>query len=205
MMRPPDLEAQLRDALQTQTWAEVDRLQTLLDAQDAKDRQRRDAVTLASAALWYAQQGLWVFPLQPGTKEPHKGSHGLSDATTDPDRVRSWWKSRPQSNIGLATGHLVDVIDIDGPQGNKTLADMTSVPPVAGWVSSPRPGGRHIYVHAHPQRRSKTKILPGIDYRGMGGYAVVPPSMIDDRAKPEDHRGGYRWIRPLDLTPREVA
>lgn len=194
-MRPPDLEAQLRDALDEEQWSEVDRLGALLDAEDHANRQRRETVTLASAALWYAQQGLRVFPLRPGTKIPHQRSHGFEDGTTDPEQIRAWWETEPRSNIGLATGHLVDVIDVDGPHGNVSLARMESLPPCLGWSSTPRPGGRHLFVPANHDRGNRAGIFPGIDYRGAGGYVVVPPSVVTEGK----HSGPYAWVRPLDL------
>jgi hypothetical protein len=197
MMRPPDLEAQLRDALQTQTWAEVDRLQGVLDAQDRAERQRRDRVGLASAALWYAAQGLPVFLLQPRSKVPYPKSHGFKDATCDAGRIRSWWRFAPDANIGIATGHRVDVIDVDGPDGNHSLAQiLEELPDRLGWASTPRPGGRHLYVPA-TGRGNDAAILPGIDYRGLGGYVVAPPSATE--------QGTYRWVRPLLLPAVEGA
>lgn len=194
-MRPPDPETELRDALDREDMGEVDRIGALLDAQDEAERRRRSTVTLAAAALWYAQQGLRIFPLRPGMKEPYPGSHGLNDATTDADQIRTWWKFQPDSNIGLATGHLVDVIDVDGAMGNVSLARTESMPPRLGWASTPRPGGRHLYVAATPGRGNKTNILPGIDYRGLGGYVVAPPSVITAGKNP----GSYRWVNPLLL------
>jgi hypothetical protein len=41
--------------------------------------------------------------------------HGLHEATTNRARVLAWWTQHPQANIGLATGHRFDVLDLDGP------------------------------------------------------------------------------------------
>ena len=43
--------------------------------------------------------------------------HGLKEATTNRARVLAWWTQQPQANIGLATGHRFDVLDVDGPTG----------------------------------------------------------------------------------------
>lgn len=196
-MRPPDHEQQLRDALHAQDWAEVDRVGALLDALDEAERRQRDSVSLASAALWYASVGLPVFPLQPRSKIPYVRSHGFKDATLDPAQIQAWWQTAPDANIGIATGHRIDVIDIDGPDGNVSLTRIIDdLPPRFGWVSTPRPGGRHFYVPA-TGRGNDAHILPGVDYRGTGGYVVAPPSVTD--------QGSYRWIRPLSLTPLDAA
>lgn len=172
--------------------------QAILAAEAQVDRldERKPKPTLHQVALWYATNGLHVFPLSPGTKVPFKGSNGLRDGTTDTTQVNHWWTTEPQANIGLATGHLFDVIDIDGPQGVMTWADMADeLPLAAGRVSTPRPGGHHLYVKAHPGRGNKASIAPGIDYRGHGGYVVAPPSVIHIGPNP----GTYTWHQPLNL------
>jgi hypothetical protein len=43
--------------------------------------------------------------------------HGLKDATCNRARILAWWTRHPQANIGLATGHRFDILDVDGPEG----------------------------------------------------------------------------------------
>lgn len=149
---------------------------------------------LLPSALWYAYHGLGVFPLQPGTKVPLRGSRGCKDASTNPAVVTAWWARSPSANIGLATGGLVDVIDIDGPVGVASWANMDELPPTLGTVSTPRPGGSHLYVASRPGRGNRAAIAPGVDIRGLGGYVVAPPSWSDER------QTRYRWRTPLVLT-----
>jgi hypothetical protein len=70
-----------------------------------------------AAALRYASQGVPVFPLAPRSKFPlisaANGGHGLHDATTDAARIQAWWMAHPTANIGLKTGVVFDVIDLD--------------------------------------------------------------------------------------------
>lgn len=202
--------------------------------------------SLLGAALWYAEQGLHVFPLQPRTKVPWEGTHGCKDATTDTDRIRRWWTSGPgfaESNIGLATGHLVDVIDFDGVEAHTSWGRSVRIPgnevgvlecaPCGrswdvAWlgttcrtcgaeghpppplpdpevftlatVSTPRSGGLHIYVPA-TGAGNRAGLVPHVDYRGLGGYVVAPPSVLDDR--PGQVPGVYRFLRPLH--PEELV
>lgn len=151
-------------------------------------------VSILSAALWYAQQGLHVFPLSPGSKIPHKGTRGCKDATTDEHTIRAWWDKWPDSNLGIATGHRVDVVDIDGYAGQQSRAhnwQMFTSLTVLGSVLTPRPGGMHLFVPANPAVGNGAGLLPAVDYRGRGGYVVAPPSVTDI--------GAYRWLRPLTL------
>src|SRR5215218_2259876 len=100
----------------------------------------------------------------PGCGQPAKhplGSlvaHGLKEATTNRARVLAWWTSHPQANIGLATGHRFDVLDIDGPEGEAAIRafaaehDLTSSGPLVRTG-----GGWHYYLaptglgNAHPR------------------------------------------------------
>lgn len=160
------------------------------------DLDNKPTATLHAAALWYASQGLHVFRLTPGTKIPFRGTGGFKDATTDPDQITTWWTTDPDANIGIATGHLIDVIDIDGPTGVRTWIELyDDLPGVLGKVSTPRPGGTHLYVTAIPSRGNKAGLFPGIDYRGTGGYVVAPPSKITTG----EHPGAYSWYCPLKI------
>lgn len=183
----PTLEALITTAMATGDWATVEDLEPRLDAVT----QPRQPVSMLSAALWYAEQGLHVFPLQPRLKLPYKGSRGFKDATTDPAQIHDWWAIQPDSNVGIATGHLVDVIDIDGPAGVESWAKMDNLPPILGIVSTPRPGGNHLYVKA-TGRGNKAAIFNGVDYRGLGGYVVAPPSVNEAGVR-------YTWRRPLEI------
>lgn len=193
-MKPYDdetLEDDLRAAIDAGNREAIERLGAEVDR-----RQRRPSATLHQAALFYAEQGLHVFPLTPGSKIPVKCSGGFKDATTDRAQIDQWWTGNPRLNIGIATGHRVDVIDVDGPNGVRSWLDLhDDLPPVLGKVSTPRPGGNHLYVAAVPGRGNKAGLFPGVDYRGTGGYVVAPPSVITTG----DNPGAYTWYAPLRL------
>lgn len=188
-----DLDTMITTAMAADDWATVDDLAPRLDRLDRP----KPVPPLVSVALWYASTGLQVFPLQPGQKIPHRGTRGCKDATNDPTVITEWWARWPGSNIGIATGHLVDVIDIDGALGVESWARLEGLPPVLGVVSTPRAGGTHLYVETSGEGNA-AGIFPGIDIRGVGGYVVAPPSVnLDGKA--------YRWRRPLALPSREAV
>src|SRR5205814_3311686 len=103
---PADLEAAMRAALAREDYEDAEALGLRLDAALS-----RPAPALLPSALWYAESGLKVFPLQPGSKVPMPGSRGCKDATTDAARIRAWWRRTPDANVAIATGCLVDVLD----------------------------------------------------------------------------------------------
>lgn len=144
---------------------------------------------LHRTAVAYAKAGWPVFPLGVHSKKPaipkNKGGNGLLDATTDYTRIDRWWKTHPHHNIGLATGRCFDVIDIDprsgGVQSFLKLLNTQRLPNIHG-VAVTASGGMHLYVK--PTRRGNhAGVRPGIDYRGLGGYVVAPPSTLGPRGR----------------------
>jgi hypothetical protein len=200
-----DIETRFNAALVAGDYDSIDAIGRELDTADDAERKAKPKVSILQAALWYASVGLHVFPLKPAGKIPYPGTHGCKDATTDEAAIREWWDRWPDSNLGIATGIVVDVIDIDGPAGHQQRAlhwddifakvDNDSL----GKVLTPRPGGMHIYVPATGDGNSAS-LLPSIDYRGVGGYVVAPPSSVVTDA----YSGTYTWLNSF-RTPAEAA
>lgn len=190
-----DLEWSLVQAATRDDHDAVTRITAQLDALEYARRARLTSPTaLADAALWYAAAGQPVFPCQPGGKAPLT-RHGFTDATTDPGQIRAWWREAPQANLGLPTGVLFDVVDIDTPLGlvrfYERHMDPGDSPPVRAIALTPR--GRHLYFDADPEQRNRAGLLPGVDVRATGGYVVAPPSRTA--------AGDYRWIPGREWTP----
>jgi Bifunctional DNA primase/polymerase, N-terminal len=143
----------------------------------------------------------------PGCGQPGKhplGSlvpHGVKDATSNRARILAWWTRYPQANIGLATGHRFDVLDVDGPAGAHAIRILAAEHGLqsSGPLVRTGGGGWHFYLaptglgNAHPAG------LAYVDWRGRGGYVVAPPSR---------HASGhpYQWVvdRDLDTPPGQV-
>jgi hypothetical protein len=122
--------------------------------------------------------------------------HGLHEATTNRARILAWWARYPKANIGLATGHRFDVLDLDGPDGVAALHDFAHqhglVLPAGGPVTrTGRPDAGWHYYLAPAGLGRRRGLLDHVDYQGAGGYVVAPPSR---------HVSGYtyRWVRDLD-------
>lgn len=145
-------------------------------------------------ALWYAARGVPVFPLKPGTKLPAT-RHGVKDASTEPHAVAAlFMDGRRPFNIGLACGHLFDVIDVDTTDWSIIEQAAGGLPQEAwlGVARTPR-GGCHIYIPPAPGASNKVGMLPGIDYRALGGYVVAPPSALHN---PDATVGRWEWVDP---------
>lgn len=193
-MTEEQLLAHLDELLSRGERSEIDAFLTGVDELDKADEARLTGPgALLGAALWYVGNGIEVFRLQPRDKKPFPGSRGFKDATTDPARIRAWWEETPDANIGLPTGRRFDVIDIDPPQGPASvlsLRDADLIPEVIGKVITPRCGD-HLYIRPTGDGNG-TRLLPGVDYRGLGGYVVAPPSIGPSGVR-------YTWVRALDL------
>lgn len=138
---------------------------------------------LLDAAVAYAAWGWPVFPLKVQSKQPAT-RHGFKDATDDPERITAWWTAHPDNNIGLPTGLAFDVIDIDVPHGMRSYAHLLCgdvLPDIHGIVATAS-GGFHLYTLPTGDG-NRAGVMPGIDYRGAGGYVVAPPSTLGPRGR----------------------
>ncbi|WP_195907622.1 bifunctional DNA primase/polymerase [Actinomyces provencensis] len=140
---------------------------------------------LSAAAREFASAGVPVFPCVSYGKRPATG-HGFYDATTNLDQIEAWWRQSPGANIGVptgaASGAVVVDVDVHGPvDGHAGFDRAARAGLVDGWellVRTPT-GGMHAYYPATPdtEQRSWQAGRAGIDFRGDGGYIIVPPSL----------------------------
>jgi hypothetical protein len=156
--------------------------------------------SLGWAAYFYAQAGIPVHPLKPGSKEPAT-PHGFKDASTDLRLVREYWRDHADHNIGLATGHKFDVLDVDiksGQPGEESLERLRVVGLLVGvWGAAKTPsGGRHL-LFLPSGDGNHTNPASGLDFRGIGGYIVAAPSRTVQVLKPngeiDQYEGAYQW------------
>ena len=168
------------------------------------------AAPMLDAALELAAEGLPVFPCHyplPNGRcscgKPHKGKaerdigkhpmtiHGLSDASIDPNTVRSRWQRTPSANVAVAVPPGWAVLDIDGPEGEAAIQAIGEGLPQTAEVMTSR--GRHLWYRtpADFHARSRNHMLASVDVRAAGGYVIAPPSV---------HRSGhvYSWTVPLE-------
>jgi hypothetical protein len=116
-------------------------------------------------------------------------TQGLHEATTEPATIRRWWTRWPHANIGLRTGDVIDVCDIDSAEGLLAVRELLAGTPIPGPIVRTGSGGWHLYVLA-TGHGNRVNVLPGVDWRGKDGYVVAPPSL---------HASGrrYEWHRDL--------
>lgn len=178
---------------------------------------------LLNSALFYASLGYPVFPLhnliidgknvrcscrdwrncERIAKHP-RTRNGHSDATTSIEKIKEWWTSYPNANIGIPTGFQTKllVLDIDIKSGGELsleyLQEDYKIILKDKYEPLPAPltvitgsGGRHFYFNYPSDLKtissSASEIAYGLDIRANGGYVVAPPSQ---------HSSGnfYRWF-----------
>ena len=163
------------------------------------------------AALDYITTRGWaVFPCFPRSKTPAT-DHGLKDAVADGKAALDLWEAvwrkwripSAQINIAVATGAQsgIFVLDVDGEKGRGALAQLEiehgALPET---LTSVTRNGRHFYFQhpGRPIRNSQSKLGEGLDIKGDGGTAMLPPSV-----HPSDRTFRYGWVDPA--TPIAVA
>jgi hypothetical protein len=157
---------------------------------------------LLTAALAYARHGIPVLPVH--TPAPDRGCscdkgvrcerpgkhprlrHGLTGASTDPRQIELWWERWPAANIGLRTGIAMDVADVDSAEGRHGLRHLVGGTMPTGPQVRTGGGGWHFWFRP-TGFGNRVRLLPGLDWRGVGGYVVAPPS--------RHLHGDYRWLR----------
>ncbi|MFK4224452.1 bifunctional DNA primase/polymerase [Streptomyces sp. NPDC019890] len=140
----------------------------------------------------------------PALRSPHRGDpepvlcrgecglpgHGVHDATADPAGVRALFAAAPwATGYGIACGrprhHLIG-IDLDTKSSTDSVAALQDLAlrhlftiPETVTVLTPS-GGRHLWLTGPPDvvvPNSASRLAPGIDVRGAGGYLVGPGSV----------------------------
>jgi hypothetical protein len=103
--------------------------------------------------------------------------HGVKDATCNRARVLGWWTRHPQANIGLATGHVFDVLDIDGPAGAQAIQELAAEHSLQSFGPLVRTGGGgwHFYLAPTGLGNASPAGLAHMDWRGRDGYVVARP------------------------------
>ena len=134
-------------------------------------------------------------------RKPIPETGGLWRASTDPVQIRKWWGKYPQALIGVPTGARIGlfVIDIDPSDDDSVDAVLQRLTDAVGPlpatpVSVTQSGGRHIWFRNPVGKdlpHNSAKRIAGVDWRGHGGYVIVPPSRMSDGK-------AYRWLEAPD-------
>src|SRR5512133_3211166 len=73
-----------------------------------------------------AHVGIRAAASPPSTPSAPWSPTGSRTPPSNRARVLAWWTRYPQANIGLATGHRFDVLDVDGPTGAQAIRELAA-------------------------------------------------------------------------------
>lgn len=167
------------------------------------------SATPADTAAMLASAGIPVFPCVPFQKNPLT-EHGFHDASTDTSVVTEWWRRWSDANVAMPTGFAsgVDVVDIDvhaSGSGFDALqqARSTGLLGTPAWVVSTPSGGMHACFLRTGSVEQRSWQAPGrhVDFRGDGGYVVLPPSTV---VQPNGVARPYRVVNIATRQPDAV-
>lgn len=155
--------------------------------------------SIKNAIHSYTQDGLYIFPIKPKSKEPST-PHGFKDATNNFDAFMKY--CRAEEGIGLETGskNNIYVIDCDVEKEDHKPILKNGKPVQLGFLNfrkhfnikdasdrrlntrmvKTQSGGLHIYFKLPDGKEPLKSVigkLPGLDLKGEGGYVVAPPSV----------------------------
>jgi|GEM_PF-2605400 hypothetical protein len=147
---------------------------------------------MGGMAIHYQGQGLKVFPLRPGTKEPYKrGSKGhflfieAKQRLLSTDEIHEFWSRYPEANIGLYGGEEAGISVLDIDRGGD----------VDGFETLENVGLGHLQevglkIHT-PTSNGNQSINHGLDFRNSNkGYSLLPPSS----AVPKYEKDGNTFV-----------
>lgn len=130
--------------------------------------------------------GCYIIPVQAGGKRP---AGPWANGEWPCERLKAYIESHPNCNIAVRTGSWSDrlvVIDVDahGVDGRLFMRRFERTHgrlPVTVTILTPS-GGIHlwfIWPEGLELPRNSVNAGFGVDIRGEGGYALVPPSQVD--------------------------
>ena len=148
-------------------------------------------------ALEYLERGWSVIPIKPKGKRPAIKWLEYQTRLPTEQEVTQWWTQWEDYDIALVTGEIsgVVVVDCDNDNAYKASQEADMKTPIK--VKTKR--GIHLYFE-HPKdgirrgpragvnsRGSDWPMINGLDFRGDGSYALLPPSK------------NYIWDYPTDV------
>ncbi len=150
---------------------------------------------MLNAALEYLKLEWNVIPVGANKRPPE----GFSWKQYQTERVteahvREWWTRYPNFGIAVITGKISGIIVLDVDTKHKRDPKDFDIP--ATVTARTQSGGWHYYFRypgEHIPNSGGKLFGEGVDVRGDGGYAVLPPT--------KGENGSYYWeVPPSTIT-----
>lgn len=148
-------------------------------------------MTPLEQAIQYVEDGMSVIPVHPETKKPLIEWRRYQERLPREAELESWFEQWPSAGLAVVTGTLTGfvVVDCDNDDAFKAAQSLGFRSPIKVktrrgwhlWFQHPRDGkwrGPRTGIHSRGEDWPK---VPGLDFRGDGSYALLPPT------------SGYEW------------
>lgn len=167
-------------------------------------------LTNLQAAIKYAEAGLYVLPIKPGTKHPGSivGKNWQQKSSRDPQQIADWYLDHPNAGVAIHAGRSgLLILDVDNPTNlPRLLIDALTTTPAPYQTTRKNDQARRHYIYKQPTGKNYGNGLGTLpkgwgDIRGEGGIILVEPSPHPD---PE---GEYKWGKTgeIPLLPETIS
>lgn len=158
-------------------------------AQQSCSAQPRSVGPFAQVAQVLLRVGLIPIPLiaEGDGKSPLVNGFTRWQRPPAPSTVAKWAERWPQSNIGIATGCGVVVVDLDSDDAALVEEVNRRFGPTPLVIATPS-NGRHLFYRSSGERCANLRPELPVDIKGVGGYVVAPPSI-----RPSGEFAGRRY------------
>jgi hypothetical protein len=132
--------------------------------------------TFRNLVTYYCSQGLSILALPPKSKIPSMKWKEYQERHPTIEEITEWFKEF--QNIAIITGNLSNICVIDIDESTPEANELISKLPYTFTVETGN-GGLHFYFKM-PKGKSLPNFcrrIPGVDFRGEGGYVLAPPSI----------------------------
>jgi len=168
-----------------------------------------DCTDTLDSALEYLERGWSVIPVRvsgQGKKTPHVRWKEFQTRQATPEEVEGWFQQWPNTGIAIVTGRIsgIYIVDCDTIEAQEE-ADRLGLKTFIKTRTQRGKEGCHLYFE-HPgdniSRGNRVGSnadginwpkVNGLDFRGDGGYALLPPSK------------GYEWDIPVGIEPDDMT
>jgi len=156
---------------------------------------------LLQAAIEYQRRGFSLVPFQaippkPGTtkwkKKPFVKWESRQEQAPDEKTVISEFKKFHNALIGVVTGKVSGIctLDIDDDEGRAIADELVPDSQIVPTFRTMSGGLQMMFRNPEPSIPGAVRFLPGLDFRGEGSLAILPPSS-------NGQGGDYQWLDGL--------
>lgn len=109
--------------------------------------------------------------------------HGLHDASLEESQILKWWRDVPNANVAIRTGVESGIVVLDIDPRHDAIHSLAELErqygplPTTLKVRTGGDGWHYYFLHPGVKVTNRVNILPGLDFRGDGGYIISPPSV----------------------------